>query len=124
MIKPVRVLCRCKTDNDTSRPQHELLPSRDFQAPQIFSFQVLWPSLLQCVVPEPFTNAMTPLCRSLSDITSKKREEEAADFLIDFEVKSESRSDLVALVNSVRQSASMEHSCLEDGLSLGGTRGK
>ena len=50
--------------------------------------QVLWPFLLECVVPEPFTKAMGPLCRSLGHLAAKKREEEGADFNIDFDVQS------------------------------------
>ena len=50
--------------------------------------KVLWPFLLECVVPEPFTNAVGPLCRSVNHLAAKKRGEEAADFMIDFDVQS------------------------------------
>lgn len=50
--------------------------------------QVLWPYLLECLVPEPFTFAMSSLCRCISHIAAKKREEQAEDFAIDFEEKS------------------------------------
>lgn len=48
---------------------------------------VLWPYLLECLVPESFTRAMSPLCRCICHLATKKREEQAADFDIDFEVK-------------------------------------
>ncbi|KAK2550462.1 Maestro heat-like repeat-containing protein family member 1 [Acropora cervicornis] len=48
---------------------------------------VLWPYLLECLVPEPFTFAMSSLCRCIDHIAAKKREEQAEDFAIDFEVK-------------------------------------
>ena len=72
-----------------------LLPSSFF--PQVSGFrgvvyfcalQVLWPYLLECLVPEPFTFAMSSLCRCIDHIAAKKREEQAEDFAIDFEVKS------------------------------------
>lgn len=50
--------------------------------------QVLWPYLLECLVPEPFTHAMNPLCRCICHLATKKREEQTADFTIDFDVKS------------------------------------
>ncbi|KAJ7383167.1 Mroh1p [Desmophyllum pertusum] len=49
--------------------------------------QVLWPFLLECLVPEPFTHAMNPLCRCICHLATKKREEQAADFTIDFDLK-------------------------------------
>ena len=52
------------------------------------ALQVLWPYLLECLVPEPFTFAMSSLCRCIDHIAAKKREEQAEDFAIDFEVKS------------------------------------
>lgn len=48
---------------------------------------VLWPFLLECLVPETFTQAMNPLCRCICHLATKKREEEAADFSIDFDAK-------------------------------------
>ena len=52
------------------------------------ALQVLWPYLLECLVPESFTFAMSSLCRCIDHIAAKKREEQAEDFAIDFEVKS------------------------------------
>lgn len=49
---------------------------------------MLWPSLLECLVPETFTHAMNPLCRCICHLATKKREEQADDFAIDFEAKS------------------------------------
>ncbi|XP_031575321.1 maestro heat-like repeat-containing protein family member 1 [Actinia tenebrosa] len=46
---------------------------------------VLWPSLLEFLVPEPFTNAVSVLCKSLCYIAAKKREQEGDDYNIDFE---------------------------------------
>lgn len=48
---------------------------------------VLWPYLLECLVPEPFTFAMNPLCRCICHLATKKREEQAEDFTVDFEEK-------------------------------------
>ena len=53
----------------------------------LFPAQVLWPYLLECLVPEPFTHAMNPLCRCICHLASKKREEQAEDFAIDFDAK-------------------------------------
>ncbi|KFZ64584.1 Maestro heat-like repeat-containing protein family member 1, partial [Antrostomus carolinensis] len=36
---------------------------------------VLWPYLLEFVTPIPFTNALTPLCKSLMYLAMKKQEE-------------------------------------------------
>lgn len=49
--------------------------------------QVLWPYLLECLVPEPFTHAIKPLCRCICHLATKKREEQAEDFAIDFDAK-------------------------------------
>lgn len=48
---------------------------------------VLWPYLLECLIPEPYTHAMSHLCRCICHLATKKREEQAPDFNIDFEVK-------------------------------------
>ncbi|KFO93687.1 Maestro heat-like repeat-containing protein family member 1, partial [Buceros rhinoceros silvestris] len=40
-----------------------------------FSRQVLWPYLLEFVTPIQFTNALTPLCKSLMFLAMKKQEE-------------------------------------------------
>ncbi|KFP71615.1 Maestro heat-like repeat-containing protein family member 1, partial [Acanthisitta chloris] len=38
--------------------------------------QVLWPYLLEFVTPTQFTNALTPLCKSLLFLAMKKQEEQ------------------------------------------------
>ena len=47
--------------------------------------KVLWPYLLECVVPEQYTEAMGTVCRSIGHIAAKKREDGAEDFEIDYE---------------------------------------
>eukprot|EP00795_Rhopilema_esculentum_P001016 gene1016-15340_t len=46
--------------------------------------EVLWPYLLQLLVPVQYTEASACLCKSLSFLATKKREEESADYQIDF----------------------------------------
>eukprot|EP00005_Dracoamoeba_jomungandri_P008470 CAMPEP_0174265646 /NCGR_PEP_ID=MMETSP0439-20130205/27313_1 /TAXON_ID=0 /ORGANISM="Stereomyxa ramosa, Strain Chinc5" /LENGTH=1648 /DNA_ID=CAMNT_0015352207 /DNA_START=52 /DNA_END=4994 /DNA_ORIENTATION=- len=46
----------------------------------------LWPYLLELVIPPKYTSAMAILCKSLAFLASKKREEEADDYYIDFDV--------------------------------------
>ncbi|XP_064611998.1 maestro heat-like repeat-containing protein family member 1 [Liolophura sinensis] len=46
---------------------------------------VLWPYLLELVIPETYTDAAGTLCKSLAYLAKKKREENADDFEIDFE---------------------------------------
>ncbi|XP_048576780.1 maestro heat-like repeat-containing protein family member 1 isoform X2 [Nematostella vectensis] len=48
---------------------------------------VLWPYLLECVVPEPFTHAMTAVCKSLSHLAAKRKEEEDGGLAINFETQ-------------------------------------
>ena len=47
--------------------------------------QVLWPYLLECVVPEHFTDAQSTVCKCVAHLAAKKREEQADDYEIDFE---------------------------------------
>ena len=47
--------------------------------------QVLWPSLLEYVTQESYTESVGVLCSNIAHIASKKREEEAEDYPIDFE---------------------------------------
>ncbi|XP_069588269.1 maestro heat-like repeat-containing protein family member 1 isoform X3 [Ranitomeya imitator] len=47
---------------------------------------ILWPHLLEFVVPVQFTNALTPLCKSLVHLGQKKQEEGVEEFLINFNV--------------------------------------
>lgn len=46
--------------------------------------EVLWPYLLQMIVPVQYTKAISPVCKSLAYLAAKKREEEASDYQIDF----------------------------------------
>ncbi len=46
---------------------------------------MLWPYLLECVVPEQYTDGMGSLCRAIATITNRKREDKADDFEIDYE---------------------------------------
>ncbi|XP_071092263.1 maestro heat-like repeat-containing protein family member 1 [Haliotis cracherodii] len=48
---------------------------------------VLWPYLLELIVPEQYTEAAGALCRSLAYLSIKKREENADDYEIDFETQ-------------------------------------
>ena len=49
--------------------------------------QVLWPYLLELVVPEKFTDGAGVLCRCLATIAKKKREENAEDYELDYETQ-------------------------------------
>ena len=55
----------------------------------LFDEQVLWPYLLQNILPVQYTKAISPLCKSLAFLATKKREEEASDYQIDFTVQGE-----------------------------------
>ncbi|XP_025115241.1 maestro heat-like repeat-containing protein family member 1 isoform X3 [Pomacea canaliculata] len=48
---------------------------------------VLWPYLLELVVPEQYTIATGAVCRSLAYLAQKKREENAEDYEINFDVQ-------------------------------------
>ncbi|XP_046558810.1 LOW QUALITY PROTEIN: maestro heat-like repeat-containing protein family member 1 [Haliotis rubra] len=48
---------------------------------------VLWPYLLELIVPEQYTEAAGALCRSLAYLSTKKREENADDYEIDYETQ-------------------------------------
>ncbi|BFZ13379.1 hypothetical protein BsWGS_16418 [Bradybaena similaris] len=47
---------------------------------------VLWPYLLELVIPEQYTAAAGPVCRSLGFLSQKKRSESAPDYDIDFDI--------------------------------------
>ena len=51
----------------------------------VFHPQVLWPYLLEFIVPVEYTNAMSIVCRCVSAIASKKRSEEDEDYELNFE---------------------------------------
>ncbi|KFP88923.1 Maestro heat-like repeat-containing protein family member 1, partial [Apaloderma vittatum] len=51
-----------------------------------FSRQVLWPYLLEFVTPIQFTNALTPLCKSLMYLAVKKQEEGESASLIRYDL--------------------------------------
>lgn len=48
--------------------------------------QVLWPYLLECLVPPPYTEAMAAVCRSAAHLASKKRDGEDDDYELDYEI--------------------------------------
>ncbi|XP_012944683.1 maestro heat-like repeat-containing protein family member 1 isoform X2 [Aplysia californica] len=48
---------------------------------------VLWPYLLELVVPEQYTQAAGTLCKSLAFLAHKKRSEQAEDYEIEFETQ-------------------------------------
>ena len=50
-------------------------------------FQVLWPFLLELIVPEQYTEAAGAVCRSVAYLSNKKRKENADDYDIDFELQ-------------------------------------
>lgn len=47
--------------------------------------QVLWPYLMEFLVPAHFTEALTPLCRSLVHLALKRQEAGTDAFLVQFE---------------------------------------
>ncbi|XP_069113199.1 maestro heat-like repeat-containing protein family member 1 isoform X7 [Argopecten irradians] len=49
--------------------------------------QVLWPYLLELIVPEAYTEAAGVLCKCLSHLSNKKRDENADDYDIDYETQ-------------------------------------
>jgi hypothetical protein len=51
----------------------------------VYLVQVLWPYLLEMVVPEQYTNAVGAVCRSLAYLADKKRTENAQDYEINYE---------------------------------------
>ena len=56
-----------------------------------FSRQVLWPYLLEFVTPIQFTNALTPLCKSLMYLATKKQEEGENASLIRYDLNGQYR---------------------------------
>lgn len=54
--------------------------------PSPLSAQVLWPYLLEFVTPIAFTNALTPLCKSLLHLAVKKQEEGDSASLIRYDL--------------------------------------
>ncbi|XP_033117617.1 maestro heat-like repeat-containing protein family member 1 isoform X2 [Anneissia japonica] len=46
---------------------------------------VLWPYLLEFLIPPQYTTALGPICRNLASLAAKKREEQSFDYMIDFE---------------------------------------
>ena len=47
---------------------------------------MLWPYLLECVVPPQYTEAMGSLCRSAAYLANKKRAANADDYELDYEI--------------------------------------
>ena len=48
---------------------------------------MLWPYLLELLVPEKYTESTGVVCRCLGTIANKKRSENTDDFTIDYEVQ-------------------------------------
>ena len=46
--------------------------------------QILWPYMLEFLVPAPFTSAVSIICRCMATIAAQKRESEAPDYALDF----------------------------------------
>lgn len=46
--------------------------------------QVLWPYLLEFLVQETYTNAISALCQNLCYLAGKQRERDSVNFTIDF----------------------------------------
>ncbi|XP_067937977.1 maestro heat-like repeat-containing protein family member 1 [Watersipora subatra] len=47
--------------------------------------QVLWPYLLEFIIPVQYTDAFSVICKSLTVLAERKRERNDADYLIDYE---------------------------------------
>ena len=47
--------------------------------------QVLWPYLLEFLVPVGYTRSLGIVCRCVADIAAQKRAKEAEDYYLDFE---------------------------------------
>ncbi len=45
---------------------------------------MLWPYLLEFLVPEEYTNAITAVCQNLCYLAGKQRERDSENFTIDF----------------------------------------
>ena len=50
---------------------------------------MLWPYLLEMLIPEQYSNSTGTVCRSLAHLAQKKRDENAEDYDIDFDEQSE-----------------------------------
>uniref|UniRef100_A0A8C2T6M3 Maestro heat like repeat family member 1 n=1 Tax=Coturnix japonica TaxID=93934 RepID=A0A8C2T6M3_COTJA len=65
---------------------------------------VLWPYLLEFITPVQFTNALTPICKSLMHLSVKKREEGGNASLIPYDLNGwygcEGKVDLLGVVSS------------------------
>ncbi|XP_064639982.1 maestro heat-like repeat-containing protein family member 1 isoform X2 [Lineus longissimus] len=48
---------------------------------------VLWPYLLECVVPMQYIDAMASISKNIAFLAGKKRDENAEDYMIDFETQ-------------------------------------
>ena len=47
--------------------------------------KVLWPYLLEYIVPEQYTDAVPVLCKSICSVAKRLKESESEDFVIDFD---------------------------------------
>lgn len=52
-------------------------------------YQVLWPYLLEFLVPDQYFDAVGAVCRCVASIGQKKREEKADDYLVNFSEEGE-----------------------------------
>lgn len=69
---------------------------------------ILWPHLLEFVVPIQFNNALTPVCKSLVHLGQKKQEEGVEQFLINYNVNVNLPSPHALLTRLLVVSASLE----------------
>nr|XP_042909202.1 maestro heat-like repeat-containing protein family member 1 [Parasteatoda tepidariorum] len=58
---------------------------------------ILWPTILDCLIQENLTSAVSPICKSLTALASKKREELGTDFTINFNTLSGITSSQILL---------------------------
>uniref|UniRef100_A0A8C3SI65 Maestro heat like repeat family member 1 n=1 Tax=Chelydra serpentina TaxID=8475 RepID=A0A8C3SI65_CHESE len=90
------IVHQCSLPPDTQTPEADDLTSDSVQNISINTLflisttvdrmdEVLWPYLLEFVTPIQFTGALTPLCRSLMHLATKKQEEGENAFLIHYD---------------------------------------
>ena len=54
-------------------------------APAILLLQVLWPYCLEYLVPEQYTDAMCSICKAVTHVAKRLREQASDDFIVDFD---------------------------------------
>ncbi|CAG12883.1 unnamed protein product, partial [Tetraodon nigroviridis] len=78
--------CWCDSSFNTApfQTRISLKPLRTSVRTAVTIFPVLWPKLLYYLTPPVYSNATTPLCKSLIVLGTKKKENEDPSFKIDF----------------------------------------